>query len=150
MIGFLGPKGAGKTTTLRMILGLERPTSGTVTLDGRPYANLVAPLRHVGSLLFAIRGFDRPAESPTKVGQLLQRQGSQATAPASECAARRERDEAIAAASAAGYTTAAIGRAFALAATSVSRGPVPRRGPGAVMSRSRACTLHLQPPPRPR
>ena len=36
-------------------------------------------------------------------------------------AARQERDTAIAAASAAGYTKAAIGRAFGLAATSVSR-----------------------------
>ena len=36
-------------------------------------------------------------------------------------AARRERDEAIAAASAAGYTKASIGRAFGLAHTSVSR-----------------------------
>ena len=36
-------------------------------------------------------------------------------------AARRERDEAIAAAAAAGYTKAAIGRAFGLAPTSVSR-----------------------------
>jgi hypothetical protein len=36
-------------------------------------------------------------------------------------AARRERDAAIAAAAAAGYTTAAIGRALGLAATSVSR-----------------------------
>ena len=36
-------------------------------------------------------------------------------------AARRERDEAIAAAAAAGYTHAAIGRAFSLARTSVSR-----------------------------
>ena len=36
-----------------MILGLQRPTSGTVTVDGRPYADLVAPLRHVGSLLDA-------------------------------------------------------------------------------------------------
>jgi len=36
-------------------------------------------------------------------------------------AARRERDEAIAAAAAAGNTKAAIGRAFGLAATSVSR-----------------------------
>ena len=36
-------------------------------------------------------------------------------------AARRERDEAVAAASAAGYTKASIGRAFGLAHTSVSR-----------------------------
>jgi hypothetical protein len=36
-------------------------------------------------------------------------------------AARRERDEAIAAAAAAGYTQTAIGRAFGLARTSVSR-----------------------------
>jgi ABC-type multidrug transport system ATPase subunit len=49
--GFLGRNGAGKTTTLRMILGLERPTSGAVTVDGRPYADLAVPLRHVGSLL---------------------------------------------------------------------------------------------------
>ena len=51
--GFLGRNGAGKTTTLRMILGLERPTAGTITVDGRPYAELADPLRHVGALLDA-------------------------------------------------------------------------------------------------
>lgn len=32
----LGPPGAGKTTTLRLIVGLERPNEGTVYLDGQP------------------------------------------------------------------------------------------------------------------
>ncbi|MCA5891767.1 ATP-binding cassette domain-containing protein [Isoptericola sp. NEAU-Y5] len=49
--GFLGPNGAGKSTTMRMIVGLERPTSGTATVDGRPYAELAAPLRTVGVML---------------------------------------------------------------------------------------------------
>ena len=32
--GFLGPNGAGKPTTLRLILGLDRPTGGSVTVHG--------------------------------------------------------------------------------------------------------------------
>jgi ABC-2 type transport system ATP-binding protein len=49
--GFLGPNGAGKTTTLRMLLGLVSPTEGTATVDGRPYAKLAEPTRHVGAVL---------------------------------------------------------------------------------------------------
>ncbi|MFE2108947.1 ABC transporter ATP-binding protein [Kitasatospora sp. NPDC059463] len=49
--GFLGPNGAGKSTTMRLILGLERPSAGRALIDGRPYAELDAPLRRVGALL---------------------------------------------------------------------------------------------------
>ncbi len=48
---FLGRNGAGKSTTLRMVLGLDRPTSGSARVDGRAYADLPAPLRTVGALL---------------------------------------------------------------------------------------------------
>ncbi|MFM9446512.1 ATP-binding cassette domain-containing protein [Streptomyces acidiscabies] len=56
--GFLGPNGAGKSTTLRLLLGLDHPTSGSATLDGRPYAALTEPLRHVGALLDAQAAHD--------------------------------------------------------------------------------------------
>ena len=51
--GFLGPNGAGKTTTMRMILGLDAPTRGSVTVSGRSYRDLPAPMREVGALLDA-------------------------------------------------------------------------------------------------
>jgi len=53
VVGFLGPNGAGKTTTLRMLLGLVTPTAGTARIQGRPYRELAAPLRHVGAVLEA-------------------------------------------------------------------------------------------------
>src|ERR1700760_787796 len=51
--GFLGPNGAGKTTTMRMILGLDAPTQGSVTVAGRGYRDLPAPMREAGALLDA-------------------------------------------------------------------------------------------------
>jgi ABC-2 type transport system ATP-binding protein len=49
--GFLGPNGSGKTTTLRCIVGLTRPTSGTATVLGRPFRELAEPMRRVGALI---------------------------------------------------------------------------------------------------
>jgi ABC-2 type transport system ATP-binding protein len=49
--GFLGPNGAGKTTTLKTLLGLLAPTAGSATFDGRAYAELTEPYRHVGAVL---------------------------------------------------------------------------------------------------
>jgi ABC-2 type transport system ATP-binding protein len=51
--GFLGPNGSGKTTTMRMILGLATPEKGSVTVNGRPYVRYRRPLREVGALLDA-------------------------------------------------------------------------------------------------
>jgi ABC-2 type transport system ATP-binding protein len=51
--GFLGPNGAGKSTTMRAIVGLDRPTSGSVRVNGHRYAQDRAPLTEVGSLLEA-------------------------------------------------------------------------------------------------
>ncbi len=34
--GFLGPNGSGKTTTIHLLLGLLRPSRGSITLLGQP------------------------------------------------------------------------------------------------------------------
>ncbi len=48
VVGFLGPNGSGKTTCIRLILGLIRASSGTVRVNGYdPISKHVRALRHV-------------------------------------------------------------------------------------------------------
>ncbi len=52
VFGFLGPNGSGKTTTIRMLLGLVRPNAGSIHLLGRPMPTDAAEvLPRVGSLV---------------------------------------------------------------------------------------------------
>lgn len=50
---FLGANGSGKTTTMRMLLGLAEPTSGTATIGGVAYRDLPRPLGTVGAVIDA-------------------------------------------------------------------------------------------------
>jgi ABC-2 type transport system ATP-binding protein len=92
--GFLGPNGSGKTTTIRMLLGLVQPTAGTIELLGsRVPERVVDALPRVGALvegpafhpylsgrdnLFRLDAADRTADPATagqRVGAALDRVG---------------------------------------------------------------------------
>jgi ABC-2 type transport system ATP-binding protein len=45
IFGFLGPNGSGKTTTIRMMLGLLQPSAGSVELLGKPVKGLPRDIR---------------------------------------------------------------------------------------------------------
>jgi len=97
--GFLGPNGSGKTTTIRMLLGLAFPTSGTASLLGVPMPGGATRVLHrVGSLvegpafypfltgaanLARYDAADRSADPGTaksRIGQALDRVGLTAAA----------------------------------------------------------------------
>src|SRR3954466_1797618 len=51
VVGLLGPNGSGKTTMLRMLLGLVAPTCGQALIGGQRFADLDVPARQVGAVL---------------------------------------------------------------------------------------------------
>lgn len=59
--GFLGPNGSGKSTTMRCMVGLDRPQRGVTLFDGRAYTSLSRPLHEVGALFDA--GYVHPGRS---------------------------------------------------------------------------------------
>lgn len=64
--GFLGPNGSGKTTTMKLLLSLVRPTTGEIHIMGRPMRRSTRRelLSHIGSLI----------ESPPAYGHLTGRE----------------------------------------------------------------------------
>ncbi|WP_217350524.1 ABC transporter ATP-binding protein [Ruegeria sp. HKCCD7255] len=88
LVALLGPSGCGKTTTLRMIAGLEIPTSGQICFDGKDVSEVPVQNRNVGmvfqryalfphmsvekNILFGlkVRGTDK-AEAEDRLEQIL-------------------------------------------------------------------------------
>jgi ABC-2 type transport system ATP-binding protein len=86
--GFVGPNGSGKTTTIRMLLGLISPTGGTGTVLGEPIQHPERYLDRVGAMIEgpafypALSGSENLRVLATlggfpqeRVGQLLERVG---------------------------------------------------------------------------
>src|SRR5436189_5941739 len=64
VFGFLGPNGSGKTTTIRCLLGLSRPTAGTARVLAVPApAQIGRVIGRVGAIV------ETPALCPTMTGR---------------------------------------------------------------------------------
>lgn len=73
----LGPDGAGKSTTLRMLLGLVHPSSGSSEILGRPFRELDDPPRRVGALLVSGAHPGRTARDHLRVCAALAGRGAE-------------------------------------------------------------------------
>jgi ABC-type multidrug transport system ATPase subunit len=88
--GFLGPNGSGKTTTIRMLLGLVAPSTGSVQLLGAPMpAGSAAVLPQVGALI------EGPAFHPYLSGRANLKRLDAVDRTADPRTSRRRIDEAL-------------------------------------------------------
>lgn len=88
-VSLLGPSGCGKTTVLRMLAGLETPTAGSITIDGKDVTGLKANQRQIGmvfqayalfpnltvaqNVAFGLRVANQPrAETDKRVAEMLE------------------------------------------------------------------------------
>ena len=67
-LGLIGASGSGKTTTARLLLGLETPDAGTVELDGEPWVPLPERERRPRRHRLAARSTRTPARRSTNGG----------------------------------------------------------------------------------
>ena len=58
LVTLLGPSGCGKTTTLRLLAGLEHPTSGRILIGGKDVTHLPANERDV-AMVRAVSPYER-------------------------------------------------------------------------------------------
>ncbi|NTV02762.1 MAG: ABC transporter ATP-binding protein [Chlorobiaceae bacterium] len=72
-LAVLGPNGGGKTTLLRVILGLEQPSSGTVTVFGARPGHAPGRIGYVPQRLFFDRDFPISVEEVVLMGRLPRR-----------------------------------------------------------------------------
>ena len=88
-VSLLGPSGCGKTTILRMVAGFERPSSGSIQIDGQDVTTLRPNQRNIGMVFqayalfpnltvaqnvgFGLKVQKKPAaEIRTRVAEMLQ------------------------------------------------------------------------------
>src|SRR5260370_15934383 len=75
VFGFLGPNGSGKTTTIRMLLGLIRPTAGRAVIFGMDV------IQHMPSILPRIGGIvETPVFYPYLSGMVKLHPGARGSA----------------------------------------------------------------------
>ncbi len=74
-LSLLGPSGCGKTTALRLVAGFDRPTSGSVVVDGKDISSVPPNRRNMGMVFQAYSLFpNMTAEKNVEFGLRIRKQ----------------------------------------------------------------------------